>query len=50
MHRRLMIYVVTAVVRVQSLAWELPHATGVSKKKKKRERERERESISTTID
>ena len=27
---------VTAVVRVQSLAWECPHAIGSAKKKKKR--------------
>ena len=29
---------VTAMVWVQSLAWELPHALGTTKKKKKEER------------
>ena len=29
---------VAAVAQVQSLAWELPHATGAAKKKKKDEK------------
>ena len=31
----LSLVLVTAVAWVQSLAWELPHATGAAKKKKK---------------
>ena len=29
-------FVVAAMVRAQSLAWDIPHATGVDKKKKKK--------------
>ena len=31
---------VVAVVWVQSLAWELPHATGAAKKRKKKEKKK----------
>ena len=34
---------VTAVVQVPSLAWELPHAAGLAKKKKKKERKKKRD-------
>ena len=40
---------VVAVAQVQSLAWELPHAAGATKKKKKKDWDKERESFRTLV-
>ena len=42
-HRGLIFGVITAVVQVQSLAWEFPCAVGMAKKKKKKKKKEEEE-------